>query len=211
MTEITNFYSIKKHLWIYIVFFISGWAAILYQLLWQRYLFTIFGSNIESTTIIVSAFMFGLGVGSIIGGKISKKNNNSLLLIFAMVEFFIGIFGLFSLQIFDLVGEITMNLNSIGTSIVSLGLVIIPTMLMGSTLPLLVQYFLQYNSNVGETLGKFYFVNTLGSALGALIATEFIFKLFYMDGTIYFSVCLNLIAAIVVTFMYSKIRKNEIK
>ncbi|MFM7683601.1 MAG: hypothetical protein ACKO7P_12795 [Bacteroidota bacterium] len=206
MTEITNSYSIKKHLWIYIVFFISGWAAILYQLLWQRYLFTIFGSNIESTTIIVSAFMFGLGVGSIIGGKLSKKNNNSLLLIFAMVELFIGLFGFFSLQIFDFVGEATMNLNAFGTSIVSLGLVIIPTMLMGSTLPLLVQYFIQYNNNVGETLGKFYFVNTLGSAIGALVATEFIFKLFFMDGTIYFSVSLNLIAAIVVIYKYTKTR-----
>jgi hypothetical protein len=155
--------------------------------------------------------MFGLGVGSLLGGKVSKINTQNLLLIFAFVEFMIGLFGIFSLQIFDFVGKITMGLGFMETSFISLGLVIIPTVLMGSTLPLLVQYYIHSNNNVGETLGKFYFVNTLGSAIGALLATEYIFKLFHMDGTVYFSVALNCIAAIGVLLMHSKKNRNESK
>ena len=50
-------------------FFLSGIPALIYQLIWQRALFAIFGSNIESVTLVVSSFMLGLGVGSLAGGR----------------------------------------------------------------------------------------------------------------------------------------------
>jgi hypothetical protein len=46
-----------------ILFFFSGTAALIYQVMWQRMLFTLFGVDLESITIIVSVFMFGLGIG----------------------------------------------------------------------------------------------------------------------------------------------------
>ena len=49
----------------YILFFFSGFPALLYQIVWQRALFTLYGVNIESVTIIVSVFMLGLGLGSL--------------------------------------------------------------------------------------------------------------------------------------------------
>jgi spermidine synthase len=45
----------------YLLFFISGFPALLYQIIWQRSLFTLFGANVESVTIIVTVFMLGLG------------------------------------------------------------------------------------------------------------------------------------------------------
>ena len=51
-----------------VLFMLSGVAALIYQVVWQRLLFTLFGVNIESVTLIVSIFMFGLGVGAIVGG-----------------------------------------------------------------------------------------------------------------------------------------------
>lgn len=54
--------------WLTFLFLISGFAALIYQIVWQRSLFTAFGVNIESITIIVSIFMFGLGIGSLAGG-----------------------------------------------------------------------------------------------------------------------------------------------
>ena len=50
--------------WWYALFFISGFPALLYQIVWQRSLFAIYGVNIESVTIVVTAFMLGLGLGS---------------------------------------------------------------------------------------------------------------------------------------------------
>ena len=56
-----------------VLFFFSGFPALIYQLTWQRELFRIFGVNTESVTIVVTAFMLGLGIGSLAGGWISKK------------------------------------------------------------------------------------------------------------------------------------------
>ena len=51
-----------------VIFFMSGFPALIYQLVWQRSLFTIYGINVESVTVIVTAFMLGLGLGSLVGG-----------------------------------------------------------------------------------------------------------------------------------------------
>src|SRR5713226_3244366 len=86
--------------WVYVLFFISGFPALLYQIVWQRALFTIYGVNIESVTIVVSAFMLGLGVGSLLGGMVSKSRRLPLLIVFAFVELATALFGVFSLKIF---------------------------------------------------------------------------------------------------------------
>src|ERR1700728_1897669 len=61
------------------LFFFSGFPALIYQLTWQRELFRIFGVNSESVTIVVTAFMLGLGLGSLAGGWVSKQRWISLL------------------------------------------------------------------------------------------------------------------------------------
>jgi hypothetical protein len=57
----------------YLLIFFSGFPALLYQIVWQRALFTIYGVNIESVTVIVTIFMLGLGLGSLAGGWLSKR------------------------------------------------------------------------------------------------------------------------------------------
>src|SRR3954462_9024485 len=64
-----------------VLFFFSGFPALIYQLVWQRALFRIFGVNIESVTIVVTAFMLGLGLGSLAGGWLSKRRVPLLLLL----------------------------------------------------------------------------------------------------------------------------------
>ena len=55
-----------------LLFFVSGIAALIYQVCWQRLLFEAFGVDMESVTIIVSTFMLGLGLGALVGGQSSK-------------------------------------------------------------------------------------------------------------------------------------------
>ena len=60
----------SRHIaWISFLFFCSGFPALIYQIVWQRALFAIYGLNIESVTIVVSGFMLGLGLGSLVGGE----------------------------------------------------------------------------------------------------------------------------------------------
>src|SRR5436190_1870190 len=84
-----------------VLFFFSGFPALVYQLTWQRTLFRIFGVNIESVTIVVTAFMLGLGLGSLAGGWLSKRRTIPLLPLLAAIELTTGAFGLVSLSIFD--------------------------------------------------------------------------------------------------------------
>src|SRR5579863_711406 len=88
-------------LWPYCtLFFISGFPALIYQIVWQRSLFSIYGVNIESVTMVVTAFMLGLGLGSLLGGIMSTAKRIPLLGVFGLVELGIGIFGLTSLRLF---------------------------------------------------------------------------------------------------------------
>src|ERR1051326_3691518 len=77
----------------YLLFFLSGFPALLYQIVWQRALFTIYGVNVESVTIIVTVFMLGLGLGSLAGGKLSTRKGLRLLLAFGLIELGIGVYG----------------------------------------------------------------------------------------------------------------------
>ena len=90
--------------WLHGLFFLSGFPALLYQIVWQRALFAIYGVNIQSVTIVVSAFMLGLGAGSLLGGILSKSRCVPLLQMFGLAELGIGAFGSVSLKILPLGG-----------------------------------------------------------------------------------------------------------
>ncbi len=174
-----------------VLFFLSGFPALIYQLTWQRALFRIFGVNIESVTIVVTAFMLGLGIGSLAGGWLSRHRGIALLPLLAVIELATGAFGLVSLAIFDEVGTFTAGLPLVLTGMVTLALVIVPTLLMGATLPLLVSHLVRRSGNVGSAVGLLYYVNTLGAGAACLACTVLIFPFLGMQGAVYVAVAMN--------------------
>ena len=129
----------KKHISILgYLFLLSGSSAIIYQIAWQRTLYTSFGINIESITMIVSIFMFGLGMGSLLGGQLSKKFPNKLPFLFLICEIVIGLFGLVSISLIKQVSIFTLHASPWSLAIIIYGLLAIPTLAMGATLPILV-------------------------------------------------------------------------
>src|SRR5437588_2415546 len=92
-----------------VLFFCSGFPALIYQLTWQRALFRIFGVNTESVTIVVTAFMLGLGLGSLAGGWLSKRSGIALLPLLATIELMTAAFGIVSLGVFERVGALIVN------------------------------------------------------------------------------------------------------
>ncbi len=152
---------------IFAIFLISGFAALLYQVVWQRSLFAIYGINIEAVTMVVTAFMLGLGLGSLAGGHFSARPDAAPLKWFAFIEAGIGAFGLVSLPLFHAVGIATVLWPPALVTTTTFVLLLAPTVLMGSTLPLLVTFLVKTNKNVGRSVGTLYFVNTLGSAFAA--------------------------------------------
>lgn len=160
---------------LYTAFFLSGVAALVYQLLWQRSLFTLFGSSSESVTLVVTAFMLGLGLGGLAGGALSRRAPRHLPLLFGCAELCIGAFGLVSLPLFHWVSTRSTSATPLEVGFIAFGLLLVPTLLMGATLPILVAWAVQQTHNVGRSVGMLYFVNTLGAAAGAFACAFLLF------------------------------------
>src|SRR5215468_8827139 len=90
----------KENLLLSTLFLCSGMPALIYQVVWQRVLFAIYGVNAESVAVVVSAFMLGLGLGSLLGGWLSSRYPKHALILFAISELGVAILGLVSLRIF---------------------------------------------------------------------------------------------------------------
>ena len=192
--------------WLYILFFLSGFPALIYQIVWQRTLFAVYGVNIESVTIVVSAFMLGLGIGSLFGGRLSRNPKAPLLLFFAGVEIGIALYGAASLRIFHWVAASTAGAPPLQAGLLSFALVLIPTMLMGATLPLLVAQLVKLSGNVGQSVGALYFANTLGSATACFAAALVTMRYLGMSGSVQVAVTLNALVALTVLALHFRWR-----
>ncbi|MBS2017526.1 MAG: hypothetical protein JST00_31885 [Deltaproteobacteria bacterium] len=195
--------------WIYAVFFLSGFAALLYQIVWQRALYAIYGINIESVTMVVTAFMLGLGLGSLAGGVVSKDPKRPVLLMFSGVELGIGLFGIVSLGVFHAVGKVTLGMGPLATFFVTFLLVLFPTLLMGSTLPLLVAHLVRENKNVGKSVGTLYFVNTLGSAFASAAAVLVIMGKAGQAGSVRLAAAMNVAVSVLAYLAHRRLLAAE--
>jgi predicted membrane-bound spermidine synthase len=177
---------------LYAVFLLSGFAAILYQLVWQRSLFRLLGTSSESVTMVVTAFMLGLGLGSLAGGSVSVRARWPLPVIFGLVEIGIGMFGLVSMPLFAWIASFTAAARGLTIGLIAFAAVLIPTLFMGGTLPILVAYMVRRSGNVGKSVGFLYFINTLGSAVGSLVAAFWILGRMGQAGTVLLAAAMNL-------------------
>lgn len=184
--------------WLMAAFFVSGFAALIYQVAWQRALYLAYGVNIESVTVIVSIFMFGLGIGSLFGGILSRRWEEKLPELFMICEFTIGAFGVASLAIIKAMSFYTLSGSLIEVSLATYGILLLPTLMMGATLPVLVAYINKVYKSVGKSVGVLYFVNTVGSALACFAVADFLFPLFGLAGTVYTAAFLNFMVGFVV-------------
>src|SRR5688572_11815906 len=183
------------------VFFVSGFAALLYQVSWQRMLAIFSGADVYSATLIVTAFMGGLGVGNLAGGHLADRlSARRSLLLFAVAELVIAVFGIFSARLYydylyQRFGQIDLPEPIVG------GLLFIsllwPTFFMGASLPLLARALTRRIERAASVIGLLYGVNALGAAAGALVSTWWLLPRFGLDGSVQFGAVLNVLCAAV--------------
>jgi spermidine synthase len=188
-----------------VLFFCSGMPALVYQIVWQRALFSIYGVNAESVVVVVSAFMLGLGLGSLAGGWLSSRFPRRALLLFGVAELGVALFGMSSLRIFHWAAIRTAGTSLPSTVLFSLLLLIVPTLLMGATLPLLVEHLVRYSGRVGYSVATLYFVNTFGSAVACYLCATFLLRDFGQSGSVAIAAGLNtLVGATALIFSRSQ-------
>ncbi len=185
------------------LFFCSGMPALIYQVVWQRVLFAIYGVNAESVAVVVSAFMLGLGLGSLAGGWLSSRFPGRAIVIFGAAELAVALFGLGSLKIFHWAAEHTAGAGLGATIFFSLLLLIFPTMLMGATLPLLVEHMARNSGQVGYSVATLYFVNTFGSAVACYLCASFLLREFGQSGSVTMAALVNTLVG-AMAFLYGR-------
>ena len=196
---------------VYAIFTASGAAGLIYQVIWARWLSLVFGNTTVSVSIVLSSFMLGLALGSWLIGRRLHLIRDPMRL-YAYLEFCIGIFAicfpLFSGAVEWLFSEMV---NTDTTLIISLGirsalafsLLLLPTTLMGATLPLLTDFF-RRDPKPGSSwkVGVLYAANTLGAALGTALAGFFLIELIGVLATTQLAAILNFAVALI-GFKYS--------
>ncbi len=178
-----------------ILFFLSGAAGLVYQVVWQRILQVYFGVTTYSIAVIVAAYMCGLGIGSLGGGWLSQRLRRPLTA-FAGMQLGIGLFALISPHIILSVGRATAGSSYAVVFGLSFALLLIPTMLMGATLPLLARAFIHRLESAGKIIGLLYGINTLGAAIGSLAAGFVLIGWLGLAGSIQVAVAINLFVCI---------------
>lgn len=195
-----------------LIFFSSGFAALLYQVIWQRSLAYYSGADVYSITIIVSAFMAGLGCGSLVGGYLADRLSAiGRIKLFAAAELGIAGFAYVSITLYT---EILYNrLSAAAASPVLLPVVLFaavlwPTFLMGMSLPLLSRTVTERIDQASRTVGALYMVNTLGAAAGAFVTTWFLMRRFGFETTVLIGATLNLFAAAAALLLVSFVSRR---
>jgi len=139
-------------------------------MIWQRVLSLYFGVDVYSTAVTVGAFMAGLGLGSLLSGILADRTTH-LARLYAAIEASLGVFGALSLSIFTAVGQHLAGRPLSTVAWASFALLVIPTMLMGMTLPVMSRILVSEIA-LGGPIARLYGLNTLGAA--ALFASYFL-------------------------------------
>jgi len=177
-----------------LVFFFSGMASLMYQVVWQRLLTVYYGVGPVSTTLIVSTYMLGLGLGALIGGAAAERVKRRVSL-YMLVELLLGAFGAASPWLLDFLGRRTAG-AAYPVALLWMALFLsLPTVLMGTTLPLLTKAVNALAREFLKSLSFLYFINTLGAAVGALLAGYAVISLFGLDTATYVAAAINLLLA----------------
>ena len=173
------------------IFGISGSAALIYQVAWQRILALHSGVGIYSVAIIVAAFMAGLGIGNLAGGVVADRvSRRTGLILFALAEIAVGVFGALSAWLYygvlyEQLGPMDLGRGRIAAILfVSL---LWPTFFMGASLPLLARAVTDRMERAASHIGALYGFNTLGAACGALVATWMLLPAMDTSGSASFS------------------------
>jgi len=183
-----------------LLFFLSGAAALVYQVAWQRLLALHSGVGLYSVSMIVAAFMAGLGIGSHLGGRASARvAPGAALRAFALLELLIGAFGSASTWIYyDWLYPRAVHLASPSwpAGLVHFAALLPPTLLMGMSLPFLVRALVTDAEGAGRRIGWLYGINVLGAAAGALAGPWLLFPRGGIRGAVLSAAGANLVVGL---------------
>ncbi len=198
---------------IYAIFFFSGAAALIYEVVWVRSLSLVFGGSHLAVTTVLAVFMGGLALGSFLFGR--KINDFSKLLrLYGLLEIGIALSAALFVLLIKVYPSLYIPLARVAVDsplylssirvLFAVVALIIPTTLMGGTLPILTGIVSHREKNLGARLSFLYGFNTLGAVAGASAAGFIFLRNFSVSATMAIAVFINLLAGIISILLQQK-------
>jgi spermidine synthase len=200
---------------LYVLVGISGFSALAIELVYTKYLGYVFGTTAYAISTVLAAFMGGLALGNLWGGRLSLRVKNPVRW-YGLLELVVGLFGLVSPLLFSgvrgIMGWLSPHLIALPAGSVSLtvlrfilaSLVVLPpTIAMGTSFPLLVRWLTAYPS-LGGRVARLYTVNTWGAAAGALLSAYVIIQGLGLFGTLVLVLGNNLAVCLLAWFVLGR-------
>lgn len=185
---------------IYLLFFLSGISGLIYEVVWTRMLTYLFGATIYAVTTVLSAYMGGLALGSFIFGKIADKNKNNLRL-YGVLEVIIGVCAIilpFALKLLHpIYSFIYSNFQASFTTLsllrfsLTFCILLVPTTMMGATLPVLSKFLARKKDTLGFNIGILYALNTTGAVVGCFASGFFLIEETGIRGAVLIAAVIN--------------------
>ncbi len=186
-----------------ILLFASGFASLMYEVLWTRTLLSTFGATVYASGTVLTSFMAGLALGSYLAGRYLSRISLHPLRTYAWLELMIGLYALFfplllkgitvlHVSAFRELGD-SFYVFSLIRFVLSFLVLIIPAALMGATLPVITRHGVKKLGDLGDKLGRLYAVNTIGAALGTFATGYFFIEYFGIRNTTWLAVVINIL------------------
>ncbi len=208
---------IKPIVWL--IFIFSGASGLIYQVIWMRQLTLIFGSTVFATSTVLTAFMAGLALGSFYFGRKIDESDQSPLRIYALLEAGIGAFCLVWPLILSVLGALYVLIHRNVTSefytlslirfVLTCGVILIPSTLMGGTLPVLTRFFVKRLEQLGTNIGVLYALNTFGAVIGTVAAGFFLLEAFGIRWTLGIGIAINFAVAAIALVLTQRVSGTE--
>jgi len=188
------------------LFFASGASALIYQLLWLRLLGLVFGVTVYAASTVWAAFMGGLAIGSFAAGALADRVRRPLVW-FGVAEALIAVTALLTPAALDLLQRVYVLVHAdmpqgIGwltlvRFVIAFAVLIVPTALMGATLPLIIKSSLLRTEGLGTRVSVLYGTNTAGAIAGTLVAGLLLIPRYGIRVSFFTAATLNLLVAAV--------------
>ncbi|MCH2065448.1 MAG: fused MFS/spermidine synthase, partial [Roseibacillus sp.] len=208
-----------------VCFLLSGVAGLVYQMVWMRYLSTIFGTSELAIVTVLVAYMGGLAVGAALASR-RVHRLRSPIRTYAILECAIALSavlvplllkGVAALHTTFLGGQAAPPPDGgLGEALAFLGLgcvvLLIPTACMGATLPILASGIVRREAQIGKRVGWLYSLNTFGAVAGTLLAAFVFIPRLGLWQTSFVGVVLNLLVAVLgwfVALRVPRVRDSE--
>jgi spermidine synthase len=198
-------------------FFLSGIAGLVYEVVWARLLERVMGASVYSITTVLTVYMAGLALGSFLAGKFIDRRDDPLR-VYGILEGAIGVYCLLvpaivtaTIPIYRAAYqsfEAGFHTFSFVRFLISGLVLLVPTTLMGATLPVLSRYMARRFERVGKTVGGLYAFNTFGAVVGSFAAGFILMPALGMAGTIVAAAAINIVVCGLVLMLWRQERST---